>query len=786
MVSILLATLLGGLQDPPITQAADWRVTPERCFEVGGEPYIPVGVKVEPTIESIDAAAKAGIQDVYVELPLDLGTWRRIVPELEARHLRYLIGISTLAPSASVVAVEPTSYRVSGLSGQIDINIDIPGGQRAYCLLANESNGGVSYEGTQLITGGKLRFRYRLATDLPHVLVIYPEVNDQRMPDFWEGFDKYRDDLLAVLHNSTLGPGYRGLVNPAGQRLTGFQADDTLVPTSKLFRLEFESFLRQKYGTPQVVAATWQLAYSGEMSLADYAATVPLWQGGRGVDSVWNLSTDRVSSASRRDIVWEDIRTVIRGSATRRINRLIDTIKEETHRPVIQTWNGWGGVYEDKGSSLDGIAFGGEPESVIDLMEVSSRPMSSALRRVHPMAALAIGLKLPKGENGFDATRAIRQTEPLGTRGWFFTADSAEDLAGVAAAAEIYRDQPSLARNAVQAVFFPEAATNPAVTSRLPGGYVWLPTPGSGERLDIGPNLEGYRYVNRGVTTFVFWAVAKQQHLKMRLSSEVVPSMRALDGTPLNIKQRRNEIEMDVPTSPVVVEGSADMPVPVEAFAATQLACAYLIDTFGKLVDLSGTEYLNLQRAGGSFDRSPLGSYLAVREQFRRMAILASPYNWLEAESPERTNFSGIAEISGCSSGKVLSLSPKIRSVVPYTAQYTVRNRLGDTHSVWIAARLDDVARRALKVTVAGQELTLQPHPVSYYGAGFGWYKCGEIQLPAGQTQMFLRAQADEPIDCQIDLLMVAPEDFRPNGPNPPTDWVWAALQQARPPAKTG
>lgn len=775
--------MIGAWQEAPAV-TADWRVTPERSFEFAGNPYIPVGVTVEPTVESIDAAAKAGIQDVYIELPLDLGTWRRIIPELEARHLRYMIGISALAPSATVVAVEPTSYRVSGLSGQIDISVEIPGGQRAYCLLANETSGGVVFDGTSLITDGKLRFKYRLATDMPHVLVIYPEVNDQRMPDFWEGFDKYRDDLLAILRNATLGEGYRGLVNPAGQQLKGFKAEDTLVPTSKLFRLEFESFLRQKYGTPQIVAATWQLAYSGEMSLADYAATVPLWQGGRGVDSVWNLATDKVSSSTRREAVWDDIRTVVRGSATRRVNRLIDSIKEATHKPVLQEWNGWGGVYEDQNSSLDGIVFTTQADSVIELMDAASRPMSSALRRVHPMAAMALGVALPAGEGGFDAARAIRQTEMLGTRGWFFDAKSPEDMAGVAAAAEIYRDQASLARNGVMPVFFPEAATNPAVTGRLPGGYIWLPTPGSGERLDIGPSLEGYRYVNRGVTTYVFWAVAKQQHLKMRLASDVVPEMRALDGSPLNIKQRRNEIEMDVPTSPVIVEGSSDIPVPIEAFTATQLACAYLIDTFGKIVDLSGTEYLNLQRAGGAFDRSPLGSYLAVRQQFRKLAILAAPYNWIEAEEPERTNFSGLAEVSGCSGGKTLSLSPKVKSIVPYTAQYTIKNRLGNSHSVWIAARMDDVARRSLKVTVAGQELTLKPHPVSYYGAGFGWYQCGDIELPAGQTQLFLRAQADQPIDCQIDLIMVAPGDFRPNGPNPPTEWVWTALQQARPPAK--
>lgn len=771
-------------QDAAPVQELNWKVTPERSFEVNGSPYIPVGVHVAPTVESIDAVAKVGIKDVFVELPLELSTWRRIIPELESRGLRYLIGISSLAPSASVIAVEPKSYRVSGLTGSIDIHVEIPGGSRAYALLANEKNGGIIWQGTQRIENGRLHFQYDLRSEFPHVLVLYPEVRDQRMADYWEGFDQYRDDLLVILKNAPIAAGYQGIVNPAGKMLTSFKVDDTLVPTSELFRLELETYLRQKYGTADMVGSAWHMGVNQNSTLADFAACVPLWQGGRGIDNVWNTKTNRLAPSARRDEMWNDIRTVVRSSAARRLNRLVDSIREATGKPVMQEWNGWGGLYEDGAGPLNGITFRMSPQTAFDLMNQAAYPMSSALRRARPMVAMATSISLPKGDDRMDAGRAIRQSEILGTRGWFFEANSAAELAEISAAAEVYRDQSSIAKTLVTPLFFPEAATNPAATGRLPGGYVWLPTPGSGERMDLGPLLEGYRYVEGGKTTFVFWSVSEKQRLKMQLASEVLPAMRALDGSDLEVKQKKRELEMSVPTTPVIVEGSDDIPVPIQSFEVTKVACSYLIDTFGNIVDISGTEYTVLQKNTSSFDRFPLGSFLAVREQFKKLTIKSAPYNWVEAEDPQETNFSDVSEVSGASNGKVIVLSPKVKSLTPYFAQYTVRNKVGSSHSVWIAARMDEVARETLRISVGGVEMKIEPNPVSYYGAGFAWYKCGSVELPAGQTQMWVRSQADRPIRCEIDTLMVAPGSFRPNGPNPPTDWVWAALEQARPPVK--
>lgn len=786
MVSALLTVVLGLGQVEPVVQDRKWEVTRERSLSFDGSPYIPVGLHIDPTVEAMDQAVQAGVTDVFVELPLDLGTWRRVLPELESRGFRYLIGVSALAPSASVVAIEPKSYRVSGLMGRVDIKVDIPSGERAYGIFANERNGAVIWEGWLPIQAGKLPFRYDLGSDFPHVLVLYPEVKDQRMADYWEGFDLYRDQLLTILQNAPLGSGYRGLVNPAGKTVRSFQVDDTLVPTSKLFRLELETYLRQKYGTPDLVAASWHVGLHHNRSFEDFAACVPLWQGSRGVDSILNLNSGKVTSSERRDEIWSDIRTVVRSGAARRLNRLVDVISDTTGRPVFQDWSGWGGLYEDADGALAGISFRMDPRSAVDVLDMAAGPMSSVLRRGRPMTGLAVSVQLQEGETALDAGRVIRQSESLGTRGWFFNASSPELRTAVADAAETYRDQASMARNGVRPLYYPFAATNPAVTGRLPGGMVWIPSPVSGERLDLGPTIEGYRFVDRGVTTFVFWAISQPQRVKMRMSSEVVPTMVAIDGSDLLIKSKKNEVELTIPTTPVIVEGSSDIPVPLDGFYANQAAVSYLIDTFGKLIDLSGTELTNLKRTTSGFERTPLASYLAIRNQFQSMAVRAAPYNWLEAENPVTSNFSDMLDVSGTSGGKVLELNPKVKTVAPYASEYVVQNRLGGSHSIWIAAKMDEPARKALKISLAGQAMEMEPNPVSFYGSGFAWYRAGQLTLPPGQTRMWIRAETDEPINCQIDVIMVAPGEFRPNGVLPPTEWVWEALSQARPPARTG
>lgn len=748
---------------------------------MAGAPYIPVGLKIEATPEAIAQAQAAGVTDVLVELPLDAALWQRTIADLEAKGMRYVIGLSSMAPSAEVVAVEPQSYRVSGLQGEVNLDLSIPGGKKAYAILASEQNGGILWQGVLPIHNDRLVFQKKIASDFSYVLVLYPVVQDQRMVDYWEGFDQYRDQLLTILKQAKPGPGFQALLNPLGRMMRGFTREDPCVPTSELFRIELESFLKQKYGTPQMVSSAWNLGFSDLESFSALARNVPLWQGQRGIDSVWNLTRDQAIPAERRSRIWDDIRAVILSGAGRRFNRLVDSVKTATGKPVIQDWSGWGGSYEDQTGSLDAVGFRLDARSIIHVIDGTSKPLSSATRRARPMATIATQVQL-RGEDAPTVSSAIRQMESMGVRGWFFVARTAEERQAVAEAAGIYRDSVGMASGSPEILYFPEAAMNPAVAGRLPGGYLWLPAPGAGERLDLGEGLEGYRYSDGRRTSFAFWAVGEPRRIKMRLGSEELPKFKVVDGTDLLLKHKKLELEMTVPTSPVILEDAQDLPVPMDSFEYSKIGVSYLIDTFGTVVDFNGTEYVRLKGFSDSFERSPNATFLSLRQQLRLLVVRAAPYNWVEAENPSDTNFGDIAPVPGSSDGKSLILNAKIASSRPHLAQYLIKTRTGGKQDVWIAARMDDVARQTLQVFFAGVELPIQANPVSFYGPGFAWYRCGEVEIPEGQSVMTITAPGTELIRCDLDVIMVCPAGFIPNGPNPPTGWLWDAVNQARPP----
>lgn len=786
MIALALAALLVATPFQESQSEPGFRVTPQRSLEIAGQPYVPVGLKIKPTPEAVAQAKEAGITDVLVELPLDIDAWKAAIQLLEQSHMRYVIGINALAPSAEVVAVEPQSYRVSGLKGDLKVDLEIPGATKAYAILASEQTGALIWQGVVPIENGRFKLERSNGFDGPCVLVLYPVLKDQRMTDYWEGFDSYRDQLLAVLKEAKPGPGFSALLNPIGQIAKGFSADDTAIPTSEMFRVEMETYLRQKYGTPEMAAASWSMSASSLDTFAELARSVPLWQGSRGIDYLWNVEDGRTSGAERRTQIWDDYRAVTFSSAMRRLNRLIEAIKAETGRPVIQDWTGWGGPYEDREATLDAVGFRVDASTMGEVIDQSARPLSSSIRRGKSTACIATEISIGSGELAPTVGSALRQMENLGVKGWFFNADTPEEIAAVGEAAKLYRDSENIARNEPNVIFFPEAALNPAVAGRLPGGYVWLPAPGSGERLDLGEGLEGYRYSDGRRTTIAFWATTRPLRLKMRMASPTVPNFTVLDGSDLALVAKGQELEITVPTSPILLDNDLDLPVSISAFEASQVAIAYLIDTFGLLVDFTGTEYVKLGAYNNSFQRAPAATFIAVRDQLRTLLVRAAPYTWLEGELPTETNFGDIRQVPGASGGSALMLDSKIATLRPYSAHYTIKNRLGGKHEVWIAARLNDEAKAALQVQVGGTEMRIQGKPVSPYGPGFAWYKCGEITLPQGQTVLTITAPPEALIACDIDLVMVSPGEFTPNGPYPPNAWLWNAVNQARPPEGRG
>ncbi|MDI9639461.1 hypothetical protein QPK87_18860 [Kamptonema cortianum] len=763
-----------------LLSSQSWHVSQENSLEYGGRPYVPIGLRIDGTVEEIERGTSAGIRDFIVDLPATGAGWEEAIAALESKGARYVISINSVPPPAEVAVIDPESYRMMNVQPGT-IRIELPGAKKARVIVASQNTGLVLWKGVVPVVRGVALINPETLVSSEHVVVAYPVQQDLSTPDFWDNFDEYRDTLLATLSKHRPGSGYRGLLNPFGKVPQFPNEESTGIPTSALFRLELESFIQQKYGSVETTKTAWKMSLNDMTTAGHMSAAVPLWSDQRGVEEYWNLRTDTSFPAGRGSTMWSDIRSVLIGGSMRRYNRLAESVSELTGGPVIQDWKGWTGPYESGELTLGAIGFTSKSSSVANVIEEASKPASTAFRRSRPTACWATDLELVNTPGAAEASDLYIATQSMGLRGWFFRADTDEEIAQVARLSE--RANAELGRlTKPQIIYYPDAARDPASPSRLPGGYWWLPSPGSGERLEFGEGLEGYRYSDPRNPILVFWSNGAPRTVKFRMVDPKSANFESLDGSNLNVKIRRNILEMDVPTSPVIWRNPAEVPVPEDGYKLTVIMIDAILSRFGSRADLAGTERYALQKWTDIYERSPGPAFLGVREQLRRLLVKAAPYAWVEGEEPVATTFGGRRAVVGASEGGVLTLSSMMRSGTENTAQYRLNLLQQGDCEVWLAGRIPASLRGQVKLNVGGQTLVLDSDPVSYYGSGLAWYKFGNVTLRGTGLTATLSAPSVVPEPMHVDVLMVTADPFRPNGPRPPAAWLLEGLDKNRPP----
>lgn len=748
-------------------QASPWTLNPNNTLVWQGEPYLPVGLRIDGSVDAVVQADQAGVKDVLVQLPGDGGGWAPVLAELNQRGMRYLIAVDSLAPSAEGVAVEPEAYRVAGITGPRSFELSVPGGTDALVLLAAQRDGAVAWQNRMPLAAGRAKLEVDPRTDLPHVLLMYPRVRDLRVTDFWEGFDGTRDALLAALTRNEMGPGFRGIVDPLGV-VAGFPAPDTsFVPSSPLFQLELAQYLERRYGKLDVALRAWTVGLNDLKSFADLARLVPLWAESRGVQNLWDPATDRLYSAiGAQSNAWDDIRAVVRATAVRRYSRFVAAIRRQFDVPVVQTWVGWNGPYEEA-SALDGVAFSAREPGLLGLVQNVSRPASSVLRRSGTTWLLAGDLRF--GEDSLE-TR-VAETESLGARGWFVTAGTDEERLEVARLARARVGDTGPAEWKPTAVFYPEAATNPAYPMRLQGGLWWLPSPAQGEPIDFGAEFAGYRYADATRRYTALWRRGGQDgRALLRVANPKSVRFVTLDGVEVQGRVRKEGTEIALGPTPLLAHGD-EIPVPETALGDV-IAKIRLTITGDASGFADGARGQLATRTAG-ISANPGGAYLSLLEELADGVRRLAPFVWLEGESTASTNFSTPIRQVGCSGGAALRLVQRLSlpGEVSY-AEYTFRPRAKGLHEVWVAARMPESATQPMTVRVGNTLLRPEPGLTSLYGLGFGWMKLGTVELGDSTYKLVLELPATASLDLAIDAIVLAPGSFQPDGRRMPTDWM--------------
>jgi hypothetical protein len=750
-------------------------VNPNNTLIWEGKPYLPIGVRIPGTPEEIEKAAAAGIKDFLIELPPDGTGWAPAFAALESHQCRYSVVISSAAPSTPCYVVEPQAYRRDGLQGRFSISVAMNGATSVLAALVAKRDGTLRWTQKFPVTEGTVKIMGD-ASGTEQVLLLYPQMRTLDVPDFWDGFDQHRDTLLRALKQSKPGPGLRGIINPLGDVIDFPDRTNGSIPTSPLFQLELESRLTERYRTVGNLTKAWAMGTNDLDSFRHASRLIPLWSGTRGAGAIWDPKTDKTYSADlNHSEIWSDIREAIAGSMDRRVNRLVQAIRQAVDVPVTQEWVGWDGPYTLKSQMLAGVGGRLTVTDLITLSDSASMPASTVLRRGTGML-MATSIPLSSGENShLSLQEIIHETEDLGYRGWYFRAERPEDLTEISSMAASRATDIAAANMHPSALFYPLGARNPASPSRVPGTQMWwLPSPGEGDRVDFGSDILGYRVSGGKEPLVAMWTREGTRRVRLRASDPKALVFRTVDGSNPDPRVSKKTVEVTISTSPLIIVNPTELPVPEESFVEVSTLNKKLIDTFQLKVDAGGSETFEMRENIRVFDTSPGPAYLTLVEQLRRLLNRSAPFVWIEAESIRQHSFSDIINAQGASAAKAMRLDVRLPSPEKgYSLDFSYEVAAARTVRVWVAGRMSDDTAKKIRV-LAGANSSGEPSaPVQTYGDGFAWRDLGDLELIPGQNLMRLIADLSEGV-VDIDVIVLADANFHPEGGVIPRQWATA------------
>jgi len=784
ILAVLLGLLVGvspaqkrdGIYKPAGGNPTPWIINEHQTLIWNGQPYIPIGVKIDGTSQAVDAAKAAGITDVIVDLPANGVGWDPVIEALNKAKMHFLIRVDSLAPMAKGFAIEPQGYRVAGIKASREVKLEIPGATSAFVVLATKGDGSIVANGRVPIINGQLTYFAKIGPEIEHVLLVYPEMTSIEQPDFWEDLDTERDELLGSLRKHNPGEGFRGIVNPMGRGLTTTVRDPHFVPTSAYFRMEFRSFLEQKYKNVETVIKSWSMTSSTLTQIDDktkkwlvsfdaLAKLIPLWTTTRGIGAMLDPDTNIIYSCDGKlSQAWSDISQVINAAGERRFSRIVPAIRAITDVPVIQDWLGWAAPYETRQPVIDGVGMRASGTTQSVLAESGSRAASSILRWSTHGWLVTTDLDMGAGADApAQLGGVIDDLTSMGARGIFVRSESPALLKKIAAESRLRATDTSLMGKSPLPVFFPENASNPAVPQKLPGDHWWLPTPSDGNRIDLGSLFYAYRSgLNEG--TFALWTKVPGRY-RLHMSNARSVRFRTLDGSDPLPKVSKDTVELSITEFPLIITGTMEVPVPDIALAETVQQFRVMLASAQRNHGESDEIEMLFSQAMTGFDRNPGGSFEQMRKQYWKLAEKVAPYTWIECERYSESNFSEVVKNPGCSAGLALSL----RTLIPpgpggYYAEYSVQVRSKEDQEVWVSAKIPSERRGDVSVFVGGQQMLLTGEPTSIYAGGFGWYKLGTTRLAGNMTKLRLQVETAGNAEIAFDTILLSPSPFKPNG----------------------
>ena len=852
-------TITDGTYRDATGQAHPWHITAAHVLDWDGAPYLPVGGTFTPHFWAegqTDAAWDADTgalqtlkQHGVIDLSLTAGPGglthvppaavQRLLDYLDANGFQYGLEIADFPQDPLVgYVVKPSAYRDPALPPQGPVRFShIAGLVDAVYLLVSGKN--VTDTGAASTTGGDTAEVDIKEAGPGDVLDLYPRRRfdsgspESHLPDLWQGYDEYRDRLLAFFGHVRLGKGFRFFLDPLTDRIGMNGEVENLIPTTEGFRLDFQAWLDQRYGHDlDRLNHKWGIENHDLPDFKTAAQCIPLWYQHRGFPAVYDPTT-----ATRFDIFyspaagiksdyWADLQAFKVESTRDYMNRIADALKKGVADvPVVYNWTQHSPLFTNtpERGGYDGLgiqAYGhglalSRGAGAYAYAQAEETPRTTWLI----VSDTAEAAPEQKTSPGFVSKASLfddwDDLKDIGARGFFAEAlqrlpaadnknvsliSTPDQLGWLGSyAATLQASARDLASQRPQVLWYPQDVAGPDVGIRLlPDGVWWLPTYRAGQGLRLGSGLLGYSLSDpeTGQALNVLWSPSGEvPAARFDLGKAADPVITNADGAPLSAPHGGGIWTIPVGVVPTLVRGVPSLPLSLDAPATAERQAR-------RLLALGVSEKINMDQWEQTFFHventthdTPADAdtrYLGFQHVVDVLTLTLRPYQWIEAEAPFENTFDSLISDPEASGGQYLSLDtdrdpppadPSLDSgsdsVGGYNAVYKFSVNVAGPYTVWVAGTPPGTpvcSPFTCQVDDGAPDDTRDASTQGgAYAGKFVWSRLRDVTLARGQHTLTLAVTGRRALDhryaLDLDAFCVTRAPFVPDGPRqPPID----------------
>lgn len=750
-------------------------------------PILGVAIDYQPEAFAARLATlqAQGVEEVVVRLrglPAPKA-WDALIESVERTGLRWRLWLADL-PRTDGWTIAPERYRLPGNPEGV-YPIAIADATRVLVLVSPRDVPLIRLQTMLELTGG--RTTAVVGDTAESVLLLYPQ-RRAALPDLWEGWDAYRDNLLRLLKRRAPRTGFQGWLVQSDWDAVSLST----IALSALAQAEWGAYLKTRYPDLVELERAWDLGV--QMPSHESAARlIPLWREGRGLPFLIALDGSLRPSEvnSLRSKFWDDWHAFLRTRWQQLLGGLRDALR--THTPnaefaVVQTAPNPAelpipmGFFEPQLPSGWLLPAAWRSAWRTQLLQESFRRE----RENDPMALVVLQWA---GDTAERASLFQNFAREMGIERIFWLAE------GVDIPQEVWKTLRDTDIPPEMPAFQPFPITMWGLTQvqRYRSGW-WVPS----DQPDLQPLLWGFEIhgFQRGTEVrtldaqgnltitrqleLCLWVEEGEREITLRRFDRAPLTAFDLNGMPVRLEVRGDFVRLRVGTTPVRIRGFQTEPVcetSVEHWTQR-------VATLQKRGNPAGQDVqvlrFNFDNALNLYRRNPAQGFGLVRTNWFEFERAYMPYRWIEAENARQHEFGTVRRDKAVSGGATLWLGAPFPSQGA-SATYSLTIRETGNYTLWLAVRgipTGSVAWQIVpntenaKPIAEGMSPLSEGQVVSRYADQCYWLVIGSAALPAGEYRLRLRWQpavnTQPPHYAEWDVIFVAPTGIQPKHVLPP------------------